>query len=118
VQEILARLSHHTINSPIAQINVTLDNNTNTFPLDQQLNFDFSHDTNIMSVLTAFGFRQFAKVLPADRMVERELVVSHLVCCLDKEILVCCKGLTRLGTFCCPSGYGNHQRSFSSQDLS
>jgi hypothetical protein len=80
VQEILARLQQHTIDSPIAQINVTLDNNTETFPLDQQLNFDFSHDTNIMSVLTAFGFRQFAKVLPADRIVERDLVVSHLVC--------------------------------------
>jgi hypothetical protein len=86
VQEILARLQRHTIDSPIAQINVTLDNNTETFPLDQQLNFDFSHDTNIMSVLTAFGFRQFAKVLPADRIVERELVVSHLVCCLLQKL--------------------------------
>jgi hypothetical protein len=92
VQEILARLSHHTINSPIAQINVTLDNNTDTFPLDQALNFDFSHDTNIMSVLTAFGFRQFAKVLPADRIVERELVVSHLVCFVFlQQVLVCCR---------------------------
>jgi hypothetical protein len=79
VQEILARLQHHTIDSPIGQINVTLDNNTVTFPLDQALNFDFSHDTNIMSILTAFGFRQFAQFLPSDRIVDRELVVSHLV---------------------------------------
>ena len=79
VQEILARLQHHTIDSPIAQINVTLDNNTETFPLDQSLNFDFSHDTNIMSILTAFGFTQFAQVLPTDRIVPHELVVSHLV---------------------------------------
>jgi len=80
VQEILARLQHHTINAPEAQVNVTLDNNTVTFPLDQSLNFDFSHDTNIMSILTAFGFKQFARFLPSDGIVERELIVSHLVC--------------------------------------
>jgi len=84
VQEILARLQHHTINAPEAQVNVTLDNNTVTFPLDQSLNFDFSHDTNIMSILTAFGFKQFAKFLPSDGIVERELIVSHLVS-LERE---------------------------------
>ncbi|KAH0384235.1 phosphoglycerate mutase-like protein, partial [Aureobasidium melanogenum] len=90
VQEILARLQHHTIDSPIAQINVTLDNNTITFPLDQTLNFDFSHDTNIMSILTAFGFTQFAQFLPADRIVPRDLIVSHLepfAARLDIEII-------------------------------
>ncbi|KAI7648651.1 phosphoglycerate mutase-like protein, partial [Hortaea werneckii] len=64
VQEILARLQHHVIDRPVAQINLTLDNNTATFPLDQTLNFDFSHDTNIMAILTAFGFTQFAPFLP------------------------------------------------------
>ncbi|TIA19408.1 phosphoglycerate mutase-like protein [Aureobasidium pullulans] len=90
VQEVLARLQHHTIDSPIAQINVTLDNNTATFPLDQSLNFDFSHDTNIMSILTAFGFTQFAQFLPSDRIVPHELVVSHLepfAARLDIEII-------------------------------
>ncbi|KAI7666500.1 phosphoglycerate mutase-like protein [Hortaea werneckii] len=52
VQEILARLQHHVIDHPVAQINLTLDNNTATFPLDQTLNFDFSHDTNIMAILS------------------------------------------------------------------
>lgn len=79
VQEILARLQHHVISSPVAQINVTLDNNTATFPLNQTLNFDFSHDTNIMAILTAFGFTQFAPVLPATHIVpNRSLIVSHM----------------------------------------
>lgn len=79
VQEILARLNHHVIDTPTAQVNVTLDNNTATFPLDQALNFDFSHDTNIMSILTAFGLKQFAPFMPAtDYTTNRSLVVSHM----------------------------------------
>ncbi|KAF2136563.1 uncharacterized protein K452DRAFT_322332 [Aplosporella prunicola CBS 121167] len=91
VQEILARLNHHVIDRPEAQINVTLDNNTLTFPLDQTINLDFSHDTNIMSILTAFGLTQFAPLMPADRYTpNRSLVVSHLepfAARLDIEIL-------------------------------
>lgn len=64
-QEVIARLQNHTLGYSGSQINVTLDNNTETFPLNQSLYFDFSHDTNIVSVLTAFGLRQFAEELPA-----------------------------------------------------
>lgn len=49
-----------------------------TFPLDQTLNFDFSHDTNIMSDLTALGLTQFGQTLPTDHIVPHDLVVSHL----------------------------------------
>ena len=45
VQEVLARLQGHVITSPEGQLNVTLDNNTQTFPLNQSLYFDFSHDS-------------------------------------------------------------------------
>lgn len=79
VEEISARLQHHLITEPTAQVNTTLDSNPKTFPLGQALNFDFSHDTNIMGILTAFGFTQFADVLPADHIVEdRDLIVSHV----------------------------------------
>ncbi|TKA64876.1 hypothetical protein B0A55_09727, partial [Friedmanniomyces simplex] len=79
VQEQIALLSKHTIDAPVAQINVTLDNNTVTFPLNQSLNFFFSHDTNIMGILTAFGFTQFAPVMPDTYMpANRSLIVSHL----------------------------------------
>lgn len=79
VYEIMSRLEHHTITKPTAQINVTLDNNTATFPVNQALNFDFSHDTNIMAILTAFGFTQFAPYLPPTHIVpDRSLIVSHM----------------------------------------
>ena len=80
VQEVLARLHSHLITSPTAQDNITLDNNTTTFPLNQTLYFDFSHDTNIAAVLTAFGLRQFAPLLPAKGPIpeDRDLLISHL----------------------------------------
>ncbi|KAK4231796.1 3-phytase A [Podospora fimiseda] len=62
-QEVIARLRNHTLGYSGSQINTTLDGNTETFPLDQDLYLDFSHDTNIISILTAFGLRQFAGTL-------------------------------------------------------
>ncbi|KAI1000117.1 hypothetical protein K3495_g8081 [Podosphaera aphanis] len=79
VQETIARLQNHTLGYSGSQINTTLDNNTETFPLNQSLYFDFSHDTNIMSILTAFGFVQFNSLLPPDRHPgPHNLTVSHL----------------------------------------
>lgn len=79
VEEIMARLQHHVISEPTAQINTTLDGNNLTFPTNQSLNFDFSHDTNIMSILTAFGLTQFATYMPADHILpNRPLIVSHM----------------------------------------
>ncbi|KAK5990688.1 3-phytase A [Cladobotryum mycophilum] len=63
-QEVMARLKNHTLGYSGSQINTTLDSNPETFPLNQSLYFDFSHDTNIVSILTAFGLRQFADPLP------------------------------------------------------
>ncbi|KAL9026294.1 MAG: hypothetical protein Q9196_005020 [Gyalolechia fulgens] len=80
VQEILARLQNHVLTTTGTQANLTLDNNTRTFPLNQTLYFDFSHDTNIAGILTAFGLTQFAPVLPSSGPIpkDRQLVVSHL----------------------------------------
>ncbi len=79
VQEIVARLENHTLGYSGSQINTTLDNNTETFPLNQSLYFDFSHDTNIMSILTAFGFTQFNQFLPSTEYPgPHNLTVSHL----------------------------------------
>ena len=79
VYEIMSRLEHHLIKKPTAQINVTLDSNPKTFPLHQALNFDFSHDTNIAGILTAFGLTQFAELLPSDHIKQdRQLIVSHM----------------------------------------
>ena len=79
VQEVLARMQHHVITAPAAQINVTLDNSTSTFPINQTLNLDFSHDSNILSVLVAFGLTQFNGVLPTDHILkDREFILSYL----------------------------------------
>ncbi len=91
VEEIRNRLEKHLITEPTAQINITLDSSEETFPLHQSLYLDFSHDTNIMGVLTAFGLTQFAEVLPATHIKEdRQLIVSHLepfAARLDMEII-------------------------------
>lgn len=87
----MARLKNHTLGYSGSQINVTLDNNTATFPLNQSLYFDFSHDTNIVSILTAFGLRQFAEELPANKYPgEHNFTISHVTpfgARLDVEII-------------------------------
>jgi len=79
VREVLGRLQNHVFTTPTAQDNITLDNNTTTFPLNQSLYFDFSHDTNIASVLTAFGLKQFSQFLPpTGPPPNQQLIISHL----------------------------------------
>jgi len=79
VEELLARLNNHLLTSATAQDNITLDSSPVTFPLNQSLYFDFSHDTNMAAILTAFGLRQFAPLLPATGPIpNHDLIVSHL----------------------------------------
>ncbi|KAM0584477.1 hypothetical protein ACHAQF_007602 [Verticillium nonalfalfae] len=90
-QEVIARLKNHTLGYSGSQINTTLDSSEETFPLNQSLYLDFSHDTNIASILTAFGLTQFAGPLPRDKLPEtHNLTVSHLTpfaARLDIEII-------------------------------
>lgn len=73
-------MQHHVLSTPTAQINTTLDNNTLTFPINQALNLDFSHDSQIISVLVAFGLIQFADHLPTTHISSpREFIMSHLM---------------------------------------
>ena len=82
VEEFLARLNSHLLTSSTAQDNITLDNNPTTFPLNQTLYFDFSHETNIVHILTAFGLKQFAPILPPQPEgrpdPDRALKISHI----------------------------------------
>lgn len=80
-QEVIARLKNHTLGYSGSQINTTLDSSTETFPLNQSLYLDFSHDTNIISILTAFGLTSTrddpplsSKHYPGDH----NFTVSHL----------------------------------------
>lgn len=79
VQEFLARMEGHLVTTPDTQDNITLDSMLETFPLNQTLYFDFSHDANIASILTAFGFKQFAQFLPVNGPPpDQQMIVSHL----------------------------------------
>ncbi|KAF2206081.1 3-phytase A precursor [Delitschia confertaspora ATCC 74209] len=79
VAEVLARMQHHLITTPEFQINTTLTNNTITFPTHQALNLDFSHDSNIIAILTAYGLTQFADSLPLTHIpTNRSFILSHL----------------------------------------
>ncbi|KAJ5589862.1 hypothetical protein N7450_003834 [Penicillium hetheringtonii] len=82
LEELIARLQHHYPhpNGDSVAINKTLDSSPTTFPLNQSLYLDFSHDTNIFSILTAMGLKQFSEFLPTTGPPEdRQLIVSHIV---------------------------------------
>ncbi|KAK0657505.1 acid phosphatase [Cercophora newfieldiana] len=90
-QEVIARLENHTLGYSGSNINVTLDNNTVTFPLNQSVYLDFSHDTNIIAILTAFGLTQFSKPLnPTSHPGDHNFTVTNLTpfgARLDIEII-------------------------------
>ncbi|KAJ6031976.1 hypothetical protein N7540_002708 [Penicillium herquei] len=82
VEELVARLLQHypQPDDDSIAVNETLDNNARTFPLNQTLYLDFSHDTNIVAVLTALGLTQFAEFLPlSGPLSNHQLITSHLV---------------------------------------
>ncbi|KAE8140786.1 histidine phosphatase superfamily [Aspergillus pseudotamarii] len=64
VEEFLARVEGHVLQTTGTNANMTLATNPVTFPVDQNLYLDFTHDADIFAALTAFGFRQFAQFLP------------------------------------------------------
>jgi hypothetical protein len=81
VEEFLARLEGHVLDVPdgSTQDNITLDESKVTFPLNQKLYFDFSHDTNIAGITTAFGLTQFAQFLPETGPPNnQQQIVSHM----------------------------------------
>lgn len=89
----MARLRNHTLGYSGSQINTTLDGSTETFPLNQSLYLDFSHDTNIISVLTAMGLTQFQDDPPLSPKAypgQHNFTVSHLTpfgARLDMEVI-------------------------------
>ncbi|BFZ55715.1 hypothetical protein PYCC9005_002756 [Savitreella phatthalungensis] len=91
VAEVLARINNHLITSPVGDLNITLDSMPSTFPTNQPIYFDFSHDVNIFSVLTAFGLTQFKGVLnPTSIQKNRTAIVSNMTpfgARLDIEII-------------------------------
>lgn len=73
-------MQHHLPTTPPTfQLNTTLTNTTTTFPIHQAINLDFSHDSNIIAILTAFNLSQFAELLPLTHVPEsHEFVLAYL----------------------------------------
>ena len=60
IYELLARLEQRLIHVPEYGVNVTMTNSESVFPLDQRLYVDLSHDSVIVSVLTALNLDLFS----------------------------------------------------------
>lgn len=81
VEEFYARLQGHVYDLPegSTNVNTTLSGMEETFPTKQKLYMDFSHDTNIYSIMTAFGLRQFSDNLSNSTITpNRNVTVSHI----------------------------------------
>ncbi|KAK9477919.1 histidine phosphatase superfamily [Lipomyces japonicus] len=72
--ELLGRLEKRLLTEAYASINTTLTSNPETFPLDQPLYMDMTHDTVIISILTALGI-PFGN-LPSNTLLQPRLFVA------------------------------------------
>ncbi|KZT22884.1 phosphoglycerate mutase-like protein [Neolentinus lepideus HHB14362 ss-1] len=81
VQELVARLTHTPIAVHNSSTNATLDDDPVTFPLNQSLYVDATHEVVVLNVITALNLTSFAKdgPLPATHIPpNRSFVVSRL----------------------------------------
>lgn len=73
VEELLARLTNDRANVEYhSSTNSTLDTDPKTFPTDQPVNIDFTHDVTIGEVVTALNLTQFARPLSQDYITEEQ----------------------------------------------
>ncbi|KAI5476531.1 hypothetical protein MNV49_007541 [Pseudohyphozyma bogoriensis] len=95
VEELMARLTHHLINTTDSNINTTLDGSEATFPLNQKLYMDMSHDDVQVSVITALGVNYFRGALPVEAGAEltpRSFEISYMTpfsSRLNTEVIGC-----------------------------
>lgn len=76
VQEFLARLTHTPIEVYDSSTNSTLDGNPETFPLNQSIYADASHDSYIMSTFTALNLPIHQGALGLDKRVDGRVFTS------------------------------------------
>ncbi|CCM02907.1 uncharacterized protein FIBRA_05021 [Fibroporia radiculosa] len=81
VQELVARLTHTPIATHNSSTNATLDDSPLTFPLNQSLYVDATHEVVVLHVITALNLTTLASSgpLPADHIPShRSFKASHL----------------------------------------
>lgn len=78
-QELVSRLKNASFTGPPTSQNMTLDSNPTYFPTNEPLNLDFSHDSQIVSVLAALNFTQFGGKLDPEKLdIKRNFMTSHI----------------------------------------
>lgn len=60
IKELLARLTHTPIKEHNSSTNSTLDDNPTTFPLNQSLYVDATHEVVVLNIITALNLTNFA----------------------------------------------------------
>ncbi|KAG2150125.1 histidine phosphatase superfamily [Suillus cothurnatus] len=81
VQELVSRLTHTPINVWNSSTNSTLDSSNITFPLNQPIYVDATHDVIISTIITALNFTSLAATgpLPTDHIPpHRSYIVSQI----------------------------------------
>lgn len=77
--ELLGRLEHRLITVPQNGVNVTFTNSEDKFPLDQTIYLDMSHDSVIVSVLTALGLDFMNEHLSSTKILApRQFIISRI----------------------------------------
>ncbi|EPQ60548.1 phosphoglycerate mutase-like protein [Gloeophyllum trabeum ATCC 11539] len=80
VGELVSRLTQEPITGPLAEVNTTLANDA-TFPLNQPIYVDASHDTVISAILTTMNMTSMTRTgpLPTDHIpYDRSYIVSQI----------------------------------------
>lgn len=80
-EELLARLTKIAPSKSMTSINLTLDSDPNTFPLDQNIYVDATHDTVLTAIVVALNLTTLAQSgpLPADQRLEPRSFISTQV---------------------------------------
>ncbi|EJU00867.1 phosphoglycerate mutase-like protein [Dacryopinax primogenitus] len=98
VQELVARLTQTPVAVHNSTTNSTLDNSAVTFPLNQPIYVDASHDTVISAIIVAMNFSSLAATgpLPTDHIpAKRSFIVSQVApfaTQLAGQVLTCTEG--------------------------
>ncbi|KAG0150118.1 hypothetical protein CROQUDRAFT_38804, partial [Cronartium quercuum f. sp. fusiforme G11] len=83
VAELLSRLTRNRthVNVDRTQVNHTLDQSSESFPLDRAIYLDFSHDNQMISIITAMGLKRAEPLLSAEvpPRPQREWRISSIV---------------------------------------
>lgn len=89
VQELVSRLTHTPINVWNSSTNSTLDSSNITFPLNQPIYVDATHDTVISSIVTALNFSSLAATgpLPTDHIPRHRSYIASQIAPFSSQLV-------------------------------